>query len=311
MKILFVWTGVTSYMADCWRELQRRPNVELKVVVERVDSGKEFDAEKVLAGLDGTVEDGWRPDVVFAVGWHSKVVRRFVTRKDWADVPKVCCFDMPWRWQLRCLAARFVLAPFLRHYAAAYVPGEACARYARWLGFKSVRKGLFAIDLKKFEKCERCEKCEKCERKGFLYVGRFSPEKRVDLVERAFRRYREKGGTWTIDYCGGPNFRRPEELPEIYASRACLVLASAFDPWPLVALEAKASGCAVIESDRCGNRLELRTKVVKYGDVEALADAMLDAERTGDGGRSADDLGFWGCAAWADRVLEMVGELEG
>ncbi len=54
MKILFVWTGVTSYMADCWRELQRRPGVELKVVVERVDSGKEFDAEKVLAGLDRT-----------------------------------------------------------------------------------------------------------------------------------------------------------------------------------------------------------------------------------------------------------------
>ena len=89
MKILFVWTGVTSYMADCWRELSRLPGVELKVVVEDVDSGKEFDRAQVLAGLDGDI-GGWRPDVVFAVGWHSRLVRGIVTRPDWRGIPKVC-----------------------------------------------------------------------------------------------------------------------------------------------------------------------------------------------------------------------------
>ena len=52
MKILFVWTGVTSYMADCWRELARKPDIELKVVIERHSSGAEIDVSKTLSGFD-------------------------------------------------------------------------------------------------------------------------------------------------------------------------------------------------------------------------------------------------------------------
>ena len=33
MRILFVWTGLTSYMGDCWRELAGRRDVDLKVLV--------------------------------------------------------------------------------------------------------------------------------------------------------------------------------------------------------------------------------------------------------------------------------------
>ena len=99
MNILFVWTGVTSYMADCWRELSCLEGVSLQVVVEQVASGRAFDAAKVLSGFDCcVVEDGrlpdglaW-PDTLFAVGWHSRVVRAAVERADWRGVPKVCCF---------------------------------------------------------------------------------------------------------------------------------------------------------------------------------------------------------------------------
>ena len=309
MRILFVWTGVTSYMADCWRELQRRPGVELKIVVECVESGKEFDKGKVLQGLDACVVEGalsnpfpgWKPDVMFAVGWHSKVVRALVTEPEWADVPKVCCFDLPWRWKLRCIAAKFVLWPFLRHYAAAYVPGRACERYAKWLGFKQICKGLFSIDQKRFGDRERAG--GRC---GFMYAGRMAEEKRVDLIEAAFKRYRELGGNWSIDYYGGRNFKTPEELTQLYAEHACLVLASAFDPWPLVVLEAKASGCEVIMSDRCGNRFELNAHVVGFGDVEAMARKMLEVEKGCRREVEDEDLSMWTCEAWTERVVEIV-----
>ena len=321
VRILFVWTGVTSYMADCWRKLQQLPGVELKVIVEPVTSGKEFDAARVLRGLDCTLvssnvkpqTSNLKPDVIFAVGWHSKIVREIVTRKEWRDVPKVCCFDLPWRWQLRCIAAKFVLWPFLRHYSAAYVPGKACERYAKWLGFRKIYKGLFSIDEGRFEVEVRGEGGQ---RKNFLYVGRMAPEKRIDLIERAYARYRELGGTWKIDYYGGKNFKGPEEMPRIYAEHACLVLASAFDPWPLVALEAKVAGCEVIQSDRCGNRLELDTRVVPFGDVEAMAREMLRVERAevkskSEKGKSAEGRSFltYDCGAWAKRTLEIAKEL--
>lgn len=326
MRILFVWTGVTSYMADCWRELQRRPGVELKIVVECVESGKEFDRGRVLQALDTCVVgdlpsdqpisrsseqvnawmNGWKPDVMFAVGWHSKVVRALVMKPEWADVPKVCCFDLPWRWKLRCIAAKFVLRPFLRHYAAAYVPGRACERYAKWLGFQRIHRGLFSIDQKRFGDGRRAG--GRC---GFMYVGRMAEEKRIDLIEAAFGRYRELGGNWSIDYYGGRNFKTPEELTQLYVEHACLVLASAFDPWPLVVLEAKASGCEVIMSDRCGNRFELDAHVTKFGDVEALAGKMLEVEKGCRREVEDEDLSMWTSEAWAERVMEIAEGLRG
>ena len=62
MKILFVWTGVTSYMADCWRRLQQEEGIELKIVVELAEIGKEFDREKVLKSLDTCVVNDWSMD---------------------------------------------------------------------------------------------------------------------------------------------------------------------------------------------------------------------------------------------------------
>ena len=103
-------------------------------------------------------------------------------------------------------------------------------------------------------------------------------------------------------------FVQPDELPRIYHDHACLLLASEFDPWPLVALEARASGCEVIQSDRCGNRLELDTHVVKYGDVEMMAEKMLDVEHGAKAGGSVN-LNEWDCAAWCERVLKICKEI--
>ena len=334
MKILFVWTGVTSYMADCWRRLQSAEGVELKVVVDNVCSGRAFDAERVLGGLDfvlvGGGDDGvsldgflseWRPDVVFAVGWRSPVVRRLVKREGWRDVPKVCCFDMPWRWSARCIAARWILRPFLRNYSAAYVPGRLCARYARWLGFPRIETGLFSVDFGKIR-----SECGNRPRYGFLYVGRYSDEKRVDLIEKAHRIYMEFGGGWELDCYGqGGRFVQPDEMPRIYAEHACLLLASAFDPWPLVALEARAAGCDVIMSDRCGNRFELPgVRVVRYGDEDAMAEEMLRVELdrkrrrlrqergvSDDAEYTCEDIEMYDCGAWVGRTLRLAEELTG
>ena len=319
MKILFAWTGVTSYMADCWRSLRQAAGVELRIVVELADSGKAFAAEKTLAGLDcvcvekngpedswkKVLRGGWRPDVVFAGGWRSPTTRNVVSL--FSDVPKVFCLDMPWRWLPRCIAARFVLRGFMHKFAAVFVPGALSAKYARWLGFPddSIFRRLYAVDQAKFRRAVAANG-DGC-RSGFLFVGRFSPEKRVDLVEAAYARYRALGGTWGIDYYGqGGKFAQADEMPGVYASHACLLLASSFDPWPLVMLEAKSASMDVVASSRCGNCVELGARTVRYGDVEAMARAMLSVEHEWRGGCApASDIGAYDCAAWATRVLEI------
>lgn len=311
MKILFVWTGVTSYMADCWRELAKRPEVDLRVVIERHSSGAEIDVGNVLKGFDAKVVDhdanielgGWMPDAIFAVGWHSTTVRKVVKDGRYRDIPKVCCFDMPWRWLPRCIAARWVLRRFLKNYAASFVPGERAARYARWLGFRSIHNGLFSLDSSRFS--------GDAGRRDFMFIGRDAPEKRMDLLKAAYRRYRGLGGKWGFDIYGGTNFVQPSDVPNLYRTHACLLLASSFDPWPLVMLEATTAGLTVIASDRCGNVDELGAVKVKYGDADAIAEAMLRVER-GECSQSRRALAEqYDCRVWADRVLNICGELGG
>lgn len=346
MRILFVQTGIPCCLIDCWKALRRQEGVELMIVIMCVDADSNIDAENTLRGLDcvlfppaafdqcdaaeirrrisASLPETFRPDVVFATGWRSKAVRAMVTDPALAATPKVCCLDMPWRWKFRCVAARFVLRPFLRHYDAVYVPGRLAAAYAKWLGFRRIFKGLLSIDVAKFSHAEASG--ERC---GFLYVGRFAPEKRLDLLYGAYGRYREIGGTWSLDLYGAgfalprssapiPHlsvhpFVQPDELPLVYRSRACLLLTSERDAWPLVVLEACASGCEAIVSDRCGNGTELGARRVPFGDIEAMAREMLRVEREwAEGGRrpSAGPANSFAkeydCEAWAKRTVEIA-----
>lgn len=304
-KVLFVWTGITRCAGDCWRALASMPDIDLQIVIHaRHDVALERDILHDLSYVIVSDETRLpsrlqRPDVLFAVGWHSPVVQHYVERRDWADVPKVFCFDMPWRTGLRCFAARFVLWRYLRRFDIAFVPGASGERYARWLGFRKIVCGFLAIDLARFSLPRQPGAT------GFVYVGRDAAEKRLDIIRTAYARYRELGGTWGIEFHHTTPY---SELPALYASRACLVMASGHDPWPLVVLEALAAGCEAIVSDRCMNRLELPVHVTPYGDAEALAAEMLAVER---GGKSTKiDLSFWDARHWVERVQGIISDLE-
>ena len=310
MKVLFVWPGLTGYMGDCWRELAKFATIDLKIVIDMADDkfGDGFKAEDVMKGLDWYKSlDGvisWSPDIIFTVGWHNKVCRDAVYI--FPAARKVCCFDMPWEWRLRKFAARFVLWRYLRHFDAAFVPGASAARYARWLGFgeSAIYRGLFATNTRRF-----------CERKGgggFLYVGRDVPEKGVDKLRAAYEAYRTHGGSWQLRVINGIS---PDDLGSIYAEADCFVLASRWEPWGVVLAEAAAAGLPIICTDKCGARHEVvrgNGFVVKSGDVDALADAMMRIERG-----AADikpEIGRelakpYSCEAWADRVMSICEEL--
>ena len=73
MKILFVWSGLTGYMGAGWRRLSEKAELKVSVDVGEKTFGGRFQAEKVMAGIDWSdrLPEGWRPDVVFVVGWHN------------------------------------------------------------------------------------------------------------------------------------------------------------------------------------------------------------------------------------------------
>ena len=324
MNVVISWTGLTGYTGSNWRALQRLPGVKLKVYVEPTAMDQEFSADRELGGLDFRIlqrgrEPGpdiaeevlaFRPDVILIVGWRAKSCRWFAKHRAWRDVPKILACDMPFAWRPRKILARFVLAGYLRHFAAAFVPGEPSARYMRWLGFggrRPVFTGLNATDLKRFAKPGLARDPKAPPR--FLYVGRYAEEKGLPVLVDAYCRYRARvKAPWPLDCVGvgseetvlrdveGVNdlgFRTPKELSRIYTEHDAFVLPSLFEPWGVVLAEAAGAGLPIVCTTACGARHELVREmrfrkmklqggedcgnglVVPAGDAQALADALV------------------------------------
>lgn len=330
-------------MADCWRELASRPGVELKIwIEEQRKSDTAFDVKNMMRGLDF----GWDysdqitdielriaeseikkfcPDVLFICGW-SKELPPFIAKSDaFRDVPKILCCDMPWEWKPRKFAARFVLWRHLRRFRKIMVPGESAAKYARWLGFgnEDIIHGEYGVNTKRFQR----DPLQPQARKGFLFVGRLVPDKGIRTLAAAYRLYRQKSNAedelWPLEVYGtGPEagelqgiagvsihgFAQPETLPRIYAESGAFVLASNWEPWGVVLVEAAASGTPIICTDKCGAWHEMvkgNGIVVKAGNRWALAEAMLNISRVEriDGELGRDLAEPYSCKAWADRVI--------
>lgn len=148
-----------------------------------------------------------------------------------------------------------------------------------------------------------------------LYVGRFSSEKRVDRIIRAFLSVAKQD--WSLLLVGdGPDapavraaagtdprvvfagFREGEALGQCYGVADALVLASDHETWGLVVNEAMAAGLPCIVSDRVGAREMVidgfTGRVVPQADPAALAGAigelLGDPERSARMGRAAYKL---------------------
>ena len=138
----------------------------------------------------------------------------------------------------------------------------------------------------------------------FLYVGRLSPEKSLDVLVQAFAQVHHVQPAATLVLVGaGPHRQALEDqanaaglgqaviftgskdveaLAAEYARATCLVLPSFSEPWGLVVNEALAYGCPVVVSHRCGCVPELVENkptgfVFEAQNVDELASKLLAA----------------------------------
>jgi glycosyltransferase involved in cell wall biosynthesis len=107
-------------------------------------------------------------------------------------------------------------------------------------------------------------------KKILLCVARFSPEKNLELLIRAFIKSELSQKGWELQLIGGGplqnalseqimnqpiqliNWRPYEEIPKFYHGASAFVLPSSFEPWGLVVNEAMAASLPVILSERVG-----------------------------------------------------------
>jgi glycosyltransferase involved in cell wall biosynthesis len=347
MKIAVLWTELSGYLNACLKELASRKGVELFVAHQLFKEDAPFDQNQFgwiknqftwrLMPESGPLERellAFQPDILVVLSWNKPAYRRVAAKlatKCW----RVLAMDNCWRGTLKqrlgVFAARYYVKPLAD---AVWLPGERQAVFASKLGFAQtvILRGSLSCDQPALE----CAYRERVEAKhslphSFIYVGRFAPEKGLDVLAKAYSVYRSvTTEPWPLlCYGAGPlrgalegkpgievkGFVQPDHLSSVLSSAGCLILPSRAEAWGVVLHEAASAGIPILASDRVGGVAHLVQPnyngfIFDSQDVEGLATLMtrvsaMSDERLNTMSRASHMLSQqFSPRGWADTLLE-------
>lgn len=279
-RVLVLTTRMSGYMLSCLSALAQAISAEIVVVRRDPDADQapfKFTDVAMLRFLDRARLDRRQlrdlvrthtPDLILCSGWSDGDYLAAVRSR-----PKGChavmMMDTQWRGTARQLAglvfSRLKLVPT---FDAVWVAGERQARFARALGFSSscISEGVCAADYAKFAPIM----AQHCGRpaKRLVFVGRYAPEKGIDILWDAFLQHH---GTRESDlelWCVGTGplaekapmhpkikhlgFRQPDEFAKLLGDGGIFILPSLYEPWGVVVQEFAIAGFPLILSRAVG-----------------------------------------------------------
>lgn len=160
------------------------------------------------------------PKIIFISGWmdygYLWVARYFVGR----GIPVVSGFDDWWmgtfKQYVATLIPRFLTNKFITH---AWIAGPRQYEYVKKLHFSDAEivNNLLSCDYDFFSSVGRDSVFDSKKTKSFLYVGRFSEEKGIQLLVDAYSIYSNQlGGKWYLECIGnGPLEKEIKKLSSI------------------------------------------------------------------------------------------------
>ena len=279
------------------------------------------------------------PDIVVIPGWAYRAFNVMPFDARLAGATFVMAMDTPRKDNWRQKLARLKIGRLLKRMDRVIVPGERSWQYARQLGFpeSKIRRGMYGVDFAQFEPLHQCRLSQPGGwPRQFLFTGRYVEVKGIDVLLAAHALYRRKhSDAWPLTCCGsGPmadqirsagdavkdlGFVQPRDQPGVWSGSGVFVLASRYDPWPLVIVEACAAGFPVLCTEACGSSVELVRShynglAVAPEDPKALARGMSLFHEQYDqlpemGRRSQQLAAAYSAVAWADRWVAMFREL--
>ncbi len=287
---IFVIAFGTSHETSFGHQLMAEIPHQLLDSTERLDTGL---IEKII--------ERENPDTIAIAGWFHPPYRNLPFRSIHRNRQFILCMDTPYWHTWRQKLAPYILKPFIKKMDKVVVSGERSWQYARQLGFstRDILKGQYGIDYSYFAATFKKRK-QNAWPKNFLFVGRYNEVKAIDILVKAYQKYRKEctDRPWNLICCGkGPlehllknqpgiinhGFVQPENLRAIFVEAGCFIMPSRFDPWPLSIIEGCAAGLPVICTDVCGTSVELVKSwhngfLIPSENPEALKQAMMFAQ---------------------------------
>lgn len=324
IKVVFLWSDISGYMAACWRALQVIPEIELFVIAFQARTETAF-ADELMTGIPHRLLDlqerekaqlieklvvEQNPDVVVLSGWFHKPYRQLAFSAKLQNVSFIMGMDTPWWGNFKQYFAPLMLRAYLQRMAHVVVTGERSWQYARRLGIplENISLGLYGIDYHAWSPLGDARNQSPWPR-SFLFVGRYSHQKAIDTLAAAYQQYRlEVQDPWKLVCCGkgelefhlqsqpgieNLGFVQPSEMKDIWLNAGAFLLPSRFDPWPLALVEAAAAGLPVVCTQVCGSSVEVIRSgyngiIIPPDNIHALTKALVKIHN------DYDDLSVWG-----------------
>ncbi len=254
-----------------------------------------------------------RPDLIevgspWLVPWVTRAANRGLQAPlVWfyhTHFPGIIAPDLPGLSGARRLAGRAAWA-YLRRLAglfdAVLVASESVARELEEAGVRRVERVALGVELDRFHPAHRLARGLTREAYGLpdaplaMYVGRFTEEKQLETVLRAWPEVERRTGAWLVLVGQGPREARlralaegsqvrwipyqrdRDRLAELHAAADLYVSPGPAETFGLSALEAMASGTPVLSVDRGGVADRVRQSgagaLYAAGNAEACAEA--------------------------------------
>ncbi len=307
----FAWLtiGIAGYVDSCLRTLHDLGN---DIFVARPESVADtsYDLSRFCDYAENLV---WReppkegelirrvtefaPDVVLMGTWTHPSSYRAVIKAQPPGVQRVLVVDGQWHGTAKQRLARALHRVYLDPvFDCVLVPSDRSESLARRLGFEGdqVIRGLYTADTALYTGEPRSGEDIRSSAR-FLFVGRLIAEKGIDVLSRAYSRYRELAeDPWDLDIVGiGPlrtelegsegvtvhGFLEPADVAKLMRRVSCLVLPSRFEPYAVVVHEAACAALPVLVTDVSGSHPTFVQDgyngwVLPAGDSDALCDAL-------------------------------------
>lgn len=250
-----------------------------------------------------------RPAILIVHGYFNPACWAAPLLKWWLNCKLVIWGESNYFDKKRFAWAETLKRGFFKAADQCHVYGRSAAQYFRSFGIKANRVVITQPTvLERVFRQRRKSSLEVGTRpRRLIYAGRFSPEKNVLALVRAFRRHIERnpGSPLSLTLVGFGDQERElralcanqewgrrisvvgrvqqEELAGILAEHDVLVLPSVREAYGLVVLEAMFIGLPAIVSERCGCAADLVTDstgwLVNPDDVESIAQALDEVSR--------------------------------
>lgn len=346
MNVVICWSGISGYLAACWRALATLPNIKLRIFVRpsRIPYEKSIvdglnvtqlteEALKDPKCLASLIEENG-VDVIVISGWSIDSFYQLPFKKSLRQIPFLLAMDTPWRGDLRQHFARLVLHRLVSRMSGVFVSGERGAVYAQKLGFRSSQISIstYGCDYNLFQKVALVRNSASVWPKKFLYVGRYAKEKGLDILLEAYHAYCKRvSDPWGLSCYGAGELRgmldadseveecgfvQPAELPAVFAEHGAFVMPSLYEPWGVALAEAAASGLPVLCSNEVCSSIDMvrhlyNGYVVSPGDACELESGLVWCHENIERLRLIGERGQWYANAysaemWADRWLNMI-----